>query len=360
MPSRHPARVALLAVVGLAMAASAQSVTLEFRADRTTAAIGETVHWEVWEYYDGYPDPEANFGGFVGDFVAAIPEVGLSSNFVSNLNSATMPRAGGASVENINLFSGCVMHFCPTYSGELICTFDVEIVEPFVSLSYDVAGTVTVFPDDFIFSLPDEYCRDPIQGSCDDPGLSIISDTVTVGHIPGPSAEMWIAPDRALVYRGDTIRWTASLGFPGWGEIDAHAVDFTGDLFASTDGLGPARDPAGLLGGEFAATIDGASLRDISVVRPGGGAPDRSNPIDLLTWVVDAAFPDTLAYSVDGEATLFNGVEGRTFDFGTIVTRSGVAQVEWAWPGPTRLRTIEPPDHDIAWDFGSAVALDGH
>lgn len=173
----HPARVALLAVVGLACTASAQSLTLEFRADRTQAAVGETVHWKVYQYFDGYSHPNAHFYSFVGAFVASEPAVGLSMNFYSSLGiNPVQPHASGASVESINTYFWCGNLCDYFYSGVPFFNFDVEIAIADQPLWYDAVGVAGVRADDGIFTLPDEYRRE-IGGLGHNP-FNVITDIV--------------------------------------------------------------------------------------------------------------------------------------------------------------------------------------
>ena len=170
------------AIAGLTAAAHAQSLTIEFRADRTTATVGETVRWEVIVHFDDYPDPEAKFGGIEGVFESSDPALGVASNLVNYMGaSAYVPTINGATIGSVYIFEGCVLHGCPTYSGWQVFSFDVEIADDSAALWYDAPGTGWVFADDGIFTLPDEYCRrDACPGPFHTPSpmFAVVSDVV--------------------------------------------------------------------------------------------------------------------------------------------------------------------------------------
>lgn len=172
--------LALAGTAGIA-AAGLQSVTLHFDADGdpfggevVTAGIGDTVSWTVWASFDGYTDSSAYFGGFVGDFDANNPGGGMVSNIqVLMAGNATTPTANGASIEGINMFHSALLGTDDQSNPLMIMTFDTLITSA-EGFNYQSDGTSSMFADDGIFSLPDEYTS-----------VGIISDSVVV---PAPAA----------------------------------------------------------------------------------------------------------------------------------------------------------------------------
>lgn len=177
----------LIAIGGLAAAASAQSVTLFFSADSTAPSIGDTISWTVSARFSGYDDPSAYFGGFLGSFVASDNALGTAGNFQNMLVDEGTPQTGnGASVEGINIFNAALLGSDDPSNPIDIFSFDVTW-DAVGFLSYDAVGVVTMFPDDGIFTLGEEFTD-----------FNVVSDTV---GFPTPGAGMGIALGGLMVAR---------------------------------------------------------------------------------------------------------------------------------------------------------------
>jgi hypothetical protein len=177
--------ISIAAVAGLAAAASAQGVTLHFDVDgdplsgaEIAAGNGDVVSWSVFASFTGYDDDSAYFGGFsgpepgFGNFIASDPNAATVSNITVEMpNQALDPSANGASIEEINIFASALLGTNNPANPILIMTFDTTFSGP--ELSYSADGVASVFPDDGIFTLPDEFTD-----------VSIISDTL----VPAPGA----------------------------------------------------------------------------------------------------------------------------------------------------------------------------
>jgi hypothetical protein len=173
------ASIVLAAVSGLAMSASAQGVTLLFSADATVPPVGETVRWTVSAQFSGYADPTAYFGGFVGSFVASDSGIGTASNFQNLLSGEGTPQtANGASVDGVNIFNAALLGTDDQANPIEIFSFDVTL-DAIGFLSYDAEGLVTVFPNDGVLTLGDEFTN-----------FTVISDRI---GFPTPGAGMGIA-----------------------------------------------------------------------------------------------------------------------------------------------------------------------
>lgn len=167
--------IALLAVAGLAAGAVAQGVTLSFSADATEVNVGDTVSWTVSASFTGYTDATAYFGGFVGTFDASDAGLGTSGNFANLMaGQGTAPAANGASVDSVNVFNAALLQTDDPANPIDIFTFDVVTGSAGV-LSYSASGLSTVFANDGIFTLGDEFTS-----------ASINSDSVNI--VPAPSA----------------------------------------------------------------------------------------------------------------------------------------------------------------------------
>ena len=167
--------IALLAVAGLATAATAQGVTLTFSADATTVAVGDTISWTVAASFTGFQDASAYYGGFVGSFDANNAGLGTSGNFANLMaGTGTAASAAGASVGTINIFNAALLGSNDNGNPLAIFTFDV-VTGAAGSLSYSSAGVNTVFGDDGIFTLGEEFAG------------TWSSDSVTI-EVPAPGA----------------------------------------------------------------------------------------------------------------------------------------------------------------------------
>ena len=144
--------------VGLATAgASAQGVTLYFSVSDTAPSFSDTLTWTVSAQFTGYPSPTAYFGGFAGSFHATDSSLGTVGNFQNLLSGeGTTPVADGADVDHVNIFNAALLGTDDPTNPIDIFTFDFNF-SAVGSLSYDAAGVVTVFADDGIFTLGDEY-----------------------------------------------------------------------------------------------------------------------------------------------------------------------------------------------------------
>ncbi|USN98157.1 MAG: hypothetical protein H6810_08170 [Phycisphaeraceae bacterium] len=149
--------IAIMSVAGLAAAATAASLSVDFSASATTVNVGDTVHWTCTVSFTGY-GAGAYFGGFVGNFDATDAAFGTASNFVSHMaGNATTPVAAGASVNTINIFNSALLGSDDPSNPYLVMEWDVTADGGAASLSYGATGTWSQFPNDGIFSLPDTY-----------------------------------------------------------------------------------------------------------------------------------------------------------------------------------------------------------
>lgn len=181
------ASIVLAAVSGLAAVASAQGVTLYFRADVSDPSIGDTLQWTVAAEFTGYSDPSAYFGGFVGSFVASDNSLGTASNFQNLLSGEGTPQAAnGASVEGVNIFNAALLGTDVQANPIDIFTFDISW-DAVGFLSYDAIGLTTVFPNDGVLTLGDEFTN-----------FNVVSDRV---GFPTPGAGMGIALGALMVAR---------------------------------------------------------------------------------------------------------------------------------------------------------------
>ncbi|USN98155.1 MAG: hypothetical protein H6810_08160 [Phycisphaeraceae bacterium] len=168
--------ISLLAIAGLAASAAAQGVTLSFSANTTTANIGDTVSWTVSASFTGYTDATAYYGGHVGSWDASDAGLGTSGNFANLLGfQGVAATSNGASVGTINIFNSALLGSDDPANPIAIFTFDV-VAGAAGDLSYGASGISTVFPDDGIFTLGDEYTA------------STTSDTVHIVPAPGAFA----------------------------------------------------------------------------------------------------------------------------------------------------------------------------
>ncbi|HHN79054.1 MAG TPA: PEP-CTERM sorting domain-containing protein [Phycisphaerales bacterium] len=167
--------IAILSIAGLAAAASAQGISVDFSASATEINVGDTVTWTVSVTATGY-GPTAYFGGFVGSFLSSDNTLGLASNMITFMNGEALPPvADGADVTTINVFNSALLGTDDQSIG-VFYQFDVTATAE-GALSYTAAGTWSQFADDGIFSLPDEFTAPPIT-----------SDTVNIVPAPGALA----------------------------------------------------------------------------------------------------------------------------------------------------------------------------
>jgi hypothetical protein len=168
--------IALMTVAGLAAAASAQSISVNFSADKTQALAGETITWTVSVSHN-YTDATAYFGGFVGDWNASDSSLGTAGGFTSFMGgNATTPVANGASVTGLNIFNSALLGTNNNANPIDIFTFEVVAGAGVGDLSYGAAGTWSMFPNSGIFTLPTTFTA---------PALT--SDSVAI-NVPAPGA----------------------------------------------------------------------------------------------------------------------------------------------------------------------------
>ena len=175
--------IAILAIAGLATAATAQGVTLTYDADgdgvggNVVTADGNA-SWTVWASFSGYADSSAYFGGFLGSFNGN--GSGAASNAMSLMaGNGTTPTTSGADINTINMFHSALLGTDDQSNPIAIFSFDTSGTVIGDDLSYGATGTASMFADDGIFSLPEEF----VNGD-----INIISDTVSVVPAPGAMA----------------------------------------------------------------------------------------------------------------------------------------------------------------------------
>lgn len=167
--------IAMLAVAGLAAAASAQGVTLTFSADASEVMVGDTISWSVSASFTGFSSPTAYYGGYTGTFDASDAGLGTSGAFMNMMSgTGTAATANGASVGTINIFNSALLGSDNNANPYEIFTFEVVAGATGV-LSYSAGGVNTVFPDDGIFSLGQEFAA------------TVASDSVNI-VVPAPGA----------------------------------------------------------------------------------------------------------------------------------------------------------------------------
>ena len=167
---------AILAVAGLATAATAQGVTLHFSADSTSVNVGDTISWTVSASFTGFADASAYFGGFTGTYDASDNGLGTSGNFANLMAGTGTPATpNGASVATVNIFNAALLGTNDNANPIDIMTFDVVTSSGGV-LSYGATGVSTMFPDDGIFSLGQEF------------SASVDSASVNIVPVPAPGA----------------------------------------------------------------------------------------------------------------------------------------------------------------------------
>ncbi|MBZ0172887.1 MAG: hypothetical protein K8E66_10935 [Phycisphaerales bacterium] len=174
---RFPVKsIAILAVAGLATAATAQGVSLHFSASATSVNVGDSVSWTVSASFTGFNSGTAYYGGHVGSWDASDAGLGTSGNFANLMGFQGVPAtSAGASVGTINIFNSALLGSDDPANPIDIFTFDVATSGAGV-LSYGATGISTVFPDDDIFTLGQEFTA------------SVSSDSVNIVPAPGAFA----------------------------------------------------------------------------------------------------------------------------------------------------------------------------
>lgn len=167
--------ITIAAIAGLAAAASAQSVSLSFSADASSVNVGDVVNWTVSASFSGFGST-AYYGGYVGSFDASDAGLGTAGNFMSGLaGEGTAPSANGASVDTLNFFNSALLGTDDPANPIEIFSFSVTTGAA-GNLSYAAGGVNTIFPDDGIFTLGEEYTA------------QVSSDSVSIVPAPGALA----------------------------------------------------------------------------------------------------------------------------------------------------------------------------
>ena len=147
--------IAILSIAGLAAAATAQSVTLHFDIDGDpltgSDVDGSSASWTVFASFTGFPDADAYFGGFVGDWNANGD--GVASNLVNLMaGEGTTAAANGASIGNLNIFNNALLGTDDNSNPLAIFSFDTSGTTS--ELSYSAEGVANMFADGNIFGTP--------------------------------------------------------------------------------------------------------------------------------------------------------------------------------------------------------------
>ena len=164
--------VAIAAVAGLAVAASAQSVKLTFAATASEINVGDTVSWSVEASFTGL-SATGYFGGFNGDMLASDNSLGTAGNFNNLMGFEGVPASANGADVNVNIFNSALLGSDDQSLG-VFFTFDV-VAEAEGALSYSTAGIATLFNSDFIFDPAIEFNVFPVN-------------TDTVNIVPAPGA----------------------------------------------------------------------------------------------------------------------------------------------------------------------------
>ena len=167
--------VVMTAVAGLAAAASAQSVQLNFSADASEINVGDTVNWTVSAAFTGL-SATGYFGGFVGSFLASDAGLGDAGNFSNLMAGEGVPAtAAGADVNDINVFNSALLGTDDQSIGDFY-TFSVTATAEGI-LEYSAVGVATLFNSDFIFDPAIEFSQ-----------FEVVSDRVSIVPAPGAAA----------------------------------------------------------------------------------------------------------------------------------------------------------------------------
>jgi MYXO-CTERM domain-containing protein len=167
--------VMISAIAGIAAAASAQSVALNFSADASSVNVGDTINWTVSASYSGLSD-SGYFGGFVGSFVASDAGLGTAGNFANLMAGEGVPATGsGADVNDLNVFNSALLQTNDSSIGDFFTFSVVATAEG--DLSYGAAGVATLFDSDFIFAPAIEFSS-----------FGVTSDSVAIVPAPGAAA----------------------------------------------------------------------------------------------------------------------------------------------------------------------------
>lgn len=130
-------------LLSLSGVARATPVTINFRADRTQAAAGETVRWTVWVEFDEAHHPGAFLAGVAADLVPNRAAAGLVGAPMPLVISETEPaQMLGLSVLGVRLNcpsgEALVLRRVPIYS------FEVTITDAAIPLWFDFDGLAII------------------------------------------------------------------------------------------------------------------------------------------------------------------------------------------------------------------------
>lgn len=155
-------------------AASAQSVSVHFEADRDFASPGEIITWTAFASFTDF-GPTAYVGGFAGDVFVDLGDAIMVSYENLMAGEATTPMLGDRRIENINIFNAALLGTDDASNPLAMFRFETEMQNRFF-LSMEAEGFVSMFETDDIFTPPVEF-----------PEFAVTSDIV---NLPTPGAAM--------------------------------------------------------------------------------------------------------------------------------------------------------------------------
>ena len=164
--------------------------TIEFRADRTTAAVGETVTWTVWAHWGVREDDSdrAFLRGFTGALLANPRSHAEITSFTEYMISVPFPAViSGASIDSISFYQNALLGTDDTSNPIGLCTFDTVIEGDSTPLWYDARGAGGVEFEIFLCGY--EFCS-VLESVC-------------------PNALLWAFPCERfpLSVRTDVVNW---------------------------------------------------------------------------------------------------------------------------------------------------------
>lgn len=156
----------------------------------------------------------------------------------------------------------------------------------------------------------------------------------------GSTATVNFSADRSVANLGETITWTVSIGFAGYGSGSAYVGGFVGNFDASDNALAVSAFPQNFMGGEGVAAVAGvdASVRSVNIFNSALlGTDDQSNPLVVFQFEALALDLGDLSYAADGVVSVFasdfifetpdeyNGLDVSTSDVVSIVPAPAAA-----------------------------------
>ena len=116
--------------------------TIEFRADKTTAAVGETVTWEVWaDWGVREEDTGAVFRGFTGALLANPRNDATINSYMNWIGQESVPEViAGASIESLSIYQHSLLGTDDPANPMPLCTFDTVIDGDATPLWYGASG----------------------------------------------------------------------------------------------------------------------------------------------------------------------------------------------------------------------------